>query len=45
MNSLTDILDACDGGLRSKDADMIPACFNLGGASSDGESDFGKAIR
>merc|ERR1712086_991638 len=45
MDSLTGILDACDGGLRSKDADMIPACFNMGGASSDGESDFGKAIR
>merc|ERR1711966_349805 len=45
MGSLTGILDACDGGLRSKDADMIPACFNMGGASSDGESDFGKAIR
>merc|ERR1711966_35499 len=45
MDSLTGILDACGGGLRSKDADMIPACFNMGGASSDGESDFGKAIR
>merc|ERR1712086_751094 len=45
MDSLTGILDACDGGLRSKDADMIPACFNMGGASSDGESDFGKSIR
>merc|ERR1712086_911629 len=44
MEELTCTLDSCNGGLRSKDADMIPAA--VGGAGAvDGESDFGKAIR
>merc|ERR1712195_46330 len=38
MEELTCTLDSCNGGLRSKDADMIPAAV-------DGESDFGKSIR
>merc|ERR1712153_125323 len=44
MEELTCTLDSCNGGLRSKDADMIPAA--VGGAGAvDGESDFGKSIR
>merc|ERR1712153_108373 len=44
MEELTCTLDSCNSGLRSKDADMIPAA--VGGAGAvDGESDFGKSIR
>merc|ERR1711957_1056601 len=44
MEELTCTLDSCNGGLRSRDADMIPAA--VGGAGAvDGESDFGKSIR
>merc|ERR1712195_389062 len=44
MGELTCTLDSCNGGLRSKDADMIPAA--VGGAGAvDGEADFGKSIR
>jgi len=42
---LTLTLDTCNGSLKSKDADSIPAASLAGSNAADAEHDFGKAIR